>query len=711
MEKILITGISGMLGSNLAYYFRDNYDVVGLYNSFPVENSGMLTIQCDLQDKKRVASIIKQHQPDIIIHCASLTDVDYCEANKDEAYYVNVTSSYNLCQEIDKQKMIFISSDSVYGGIKNNYKEEEISSNPKNYYGYTKLKAEKCVSECDDFLILRTNIFGWNVQDKNSIGEWIVYELQNNREINGFKDAEFSTIYTMELARIIEISIIKKLKGVYNCASADYCSKYEFAVKLAAKFGLNKASINEISIDDFQFKAVRGKKLSLDYRKIDNALNYRIPSIDYSVDQFYRDFQAKVPEKIKSFNKKTVKNNFINYGRQWINSNDLKAVKDVLLSGFLTQGPKTREFEERLAPFCSAGYAVAVNSGTAALHIACLAAGISNGDEVITSPVTFVASANCVVYCGGVPVFADIDKQTYNLSPTELEKKITSKTKAVIPVHFAGQSCEMEKISAVIKKAEKKFGHKIFIIEDACHALGSKYNDKMVGSSEYSDMTVMSFHPVKHITTGEGGAVLTNKSEVYKKLVLFRSHGITSDVDSFKNPEQEYSEKNSVKKPWYYEQITLGYNYRITDIQCALGLSQLESLPYFIERRRKIVDTYNAAFKEIENIQIPFEKKACNSNFHLYVLQIDFKKAGLTRTDFMLRLKEKKIQTQVHYIPVYKQTFYKERFNTVDHNYDVSENYYNNCISIPLYPAMIDDDINRVVSAIKETVNNKGKIN
>jgi dTDP-4-amino-4,6-dideoxygalactose transaminase len=237
------------------------------------------------------------------------------------------------------------------------------------------------------------------------------------------------------------------------------------------------------------------------------------------------------------------------------------------------------------------------HSGTSALHIACLAAGIQEGDEVITTPITFVASANCAVYCGAKPVFVDIDERTYNISPEEIEKRITKRTKAIIPVHFAGQSCEMEKIVEILERARKKYGHRIVVIEDASHALGSKYKDTEVGSCTYAHMATMSFHPVKHITTGEGGAVLTNDETLYEKLRRFRSHGITSTPDEFLYNDQAFQSATgntqALRNPWYYEQQNLGYNFRITNIQCALGLSQLEKLDGFRRRRRVIVDRYN----------------------------------------------------------------------------------------------------------------------
>jgi UDP-4-amino-4,6-dideoxy-N-acetyl-beta-L-altrosamine transaminase len=397
----------------------------------------------------------------------------------------------------------------------------------------------------------------------------------------------------------------------------------------------------------------------------------------------------------------------IPYGRQFVDEDDIQSIIEVLNSTNLTQGPKVAEFESALCDETDADFAVCLNSGTSALHIACLAAGVGNGDEVITSPITFVASANCAVYCGAKPVFADICCDTYNISPEEIEKKITSHTKAIIPVHFAGQSCDMDAIRQIVSAAEKKYGHKIYIIEDACHALGSLYKNKKVGSCVFSDMTVMSFHPVKHITTGEGGVVLTNDEGFLKKLRLSRSHGITSDPVEFVNRDLAFSSQNSKFKsqkllnPWYYEQIALGYNYRITDIQCALGLSQLKKLALFCKRRREIVNQYNAAFKDLEFIQIPFEDSSCDSNFHLYVLLIDFEKIDIERARFMLELQQKGIQTQVHYIPVYLQPFYRKYFGTNPGDCSTAEKYYKKCLSIPLFPTLKDSEVEHIVKTVK----------
>jgi len=713
-KRMLITGVSGLLGNNLAYYFKNKYEILGLYYSHPVSITGIQTEKCDLSRSNSTKEVIERFSPSIIIHCASLTNVDQCESDPEITNKINVISTKNIVDIIsDKDiKLVYISTDSVYDGIEGHFSEND-NINPLNYYGRSKYEGELEVLRKKESVVLRTNLFGWNIQNKKSLGEWILDELKSGRKIQGFKDARFSTIYTLELARVIDITIQKNLTGGFNCGSIDSCSKYEFALKIADRFDLDKKLIIPISIDDFQFKAKRGKNLSLNMDKLEKALNYKLPTIDQSIDEFYRDCKCGLPEEIKQQQvERRQKLLAISYGRHWIDENDIQAVAEVLRSDRVTQGPKVEEFEKALSEYCGAKYAVAVNSGTSALHIACLSAAIGPGDEVITSPNTFVASANCAAYCGATPVFADIAPDTYNISPKEIEKKIIRHTKAIIPVHFAGQSCDMETIHQIISNAEKKYGHKIYIIEDACHALGSLYKNKKVGSCAFSDMTVMSFHPVKHITTGEGGVVFTNDENLYKKLKRFRSHGITSDPKEFvcKNlafQPSAFSLQPSVN-PWYYEQIDLGYNYRITDIQCALGVSQMKRFDEFRRRRREIVNKYNEAFLNIETVRIPFESGDCDTNFHLYVLLFDFEKIGVERSQFMIELKKRGIQTQVHYIPVYLQPYFRRSFGTKVGDCPNAEQYYQKCLSIPLYPAMTDLDIKKVIHEIKNII--KGSI-
>ncbi len=395
------------------------------------------------------------------------------------------------------------------------------------------------------------------------------------------------------------------------------------------------------------------------------------------------------------------------YGRQWIDEEDINAVIDVLKGDWITQGPKIDEFEKALANYCGAKYAVAVNSGTSALHLACLAAGIKEGDEVITTPITFVASANCVVYCGGIPVFADINKDTYNIDPSEIRKKITSKTKALIPVDFAGLPCDME---AIRKIADE---HSLIIIEDACHALGAEYRQGdeslRVGSCSHPDMTVFSFHPVKHITTGEGGAVLTNNAELYEKLLSLREHGIIRNPEKFINKDLAFSlnPESLILNPnsWYYEIHELGFNYRITDIQCALGLSQLRKLDMFLAKRRSIASAYSQAFKDIELVTTPAEPEDKKPAYHIYVLQIDFERLGKTRADVMNKLRASGIGTQMHYIPIHLQPYYRNKFGYRKGDYPAAEEYYDKALSIPIYPKMNDAEIKRVIDSVKGCLN------
>ena len=381
----------------------------------------------------------------------------------------------------------------------------------------------------------------------------------------------------------------------------------------------------------------------------------------------------------------------INYGRQWIDEDDIEAVVNVLQSDFLTQGPKVKDFESTICKYTGAKYCVVVSSGTAALHLAVSSLGIESNNEGITSPNTFMASANCMIYCGIKPTFADIDDKTYCIDINEIEEKINRKTKLIIPVHFAGQPCDMKKINELAKK------HDIYVVEDASHALGAKYEDgSKVGNCKYSDLTVFSFHPVKTITSGEGGAITTNNKELFNRILLLRNHGITKDNTKFN------IKHSSLNEPWYHEMQCLGYNYRLSDIHASLGISQLKKLDRFVKRRRDIVYKYNKAFRSIEWITMPYEKHDVYSAFHLYVLQFDFDRIGKSRKNVMLELRGKNIGTQVHYIPVYSHPYYQKQYGYDQKEYPNMEYYYKTALSIPLYPSMSDDNVNYVIINIKE---------
>lgn len=379
----------------------------------------------------------------------------------------------------------------------------------------------------------------------------------------------------------------------------------------------------------------------------------------------------------------------IYYGRQWIDEEDVKAVSEVLTSDFVTCGPKVAELERALAEYTGAGYAVAVSNGTAALHCACIAAGIGPGDEVITTPLTFAASANCALYCGAQPVFADVDPKTYNIDPASIESHITEKTKAVVAVDFTGQAAKIREIREICDK------HGLIFIEDAAHSIGTKYEGKPAGS--LADMTCFSFHPVKTITSGEGGAVTANDRELYKKLVLAHTHGITH--------EEEQMEEGPHEGPWYYEQISLGYNYRMTDFQAALLLSQLKKLDRFAERRKEIVRRYNEAFQMLPEIIVQEEIPESDTCRHLYIIRLDLERLACTRRQFYDAMAAENVQCQIHYVPVYWFPYYQNLGYKKGLCPDAEE-VYKGIVSIPLYPGMTEQDVEDVIHAVTKVIEN-----
>ncbi|MBB1320166.1 UDP-4-amino-4,6-dideoxy-N-acetyl-beta-L-altrosamine transaminase [Shewanella sp. SR43-8] len=379
----------------------------------------------------------------------------------------------------------------------------------------------------------------------------------------------------------------------------------------------------------------------------------------------------------------------IPYGKQDISQQDIDAVIEVLSSDFLTQGPKVPEFESALVSVTQAQYAVAVNSATSALHIACLALGVGPGDVIWTSPITFVASANCGLYCGAKIDFVDIDPWTYNMCPKQLQQKLIKAKaqgtlpKVVIPVHLAGQSCDMK----VIYQLSKQYGFKI--IEDASHAIGGKYHQHPIGSCEFADITVFSFHPVKIVTTAEGGAALTNSEMLAEKMRLLRSHGITRDPDKMYGPSDG---------AWYYQQIDLGFNYRMTELQAALGISQLTRLEQFIQTRHYFAERYN---KMLVNLPVicPYQLEDTYSGLHLYIIRLELDKITKNHSQVFDELRESGIGVNLHYIPVYRQPYYQAMgFDKAD--FVESERYYQEAISLPMFAAMTDSIQDEVVNVL-----------
>lgn len=375
----------------------------------------------------------------------------------------------------------------------------------------------------------------------------------------------------------------------------------------------------------------------------------------------------------------------IPYGKQWIDENDIQSAIKVFQSDWLTQGPKIQEFEGALSSYCGSKYAVAVSSGTAALHLANLAIGHREGDKIITSPITFVVSSNSVIYAGGTPIFADICEDSFNINPAEMRNQIIKhpEIKGIISVYFAGLIPEVEEIYNIAKEND------LWIIEDACHAFGGRWKDSkgvehIVGDCAYSDMATFSFHPVKHITTGEGGVILTNNKELYKKLLILRNHGITKDPEMLMENHGD----------WYYEMQNLGFNYRMTDIQAALGLSQLEKSDQWIHRRNYLIKRYDEFLIPMDEVVPQCHPPEQKNSFHLYVAKFE------RRKKLYEFLRCKNIYTQVHYIPIHLQPYYRQRFGYKHGDYPIAEEYYSKALSLPLYPRLTDQEQNYVIENI-----------
>lgn len=387
---------------------------------------------------------------------------------------------------------------------------------------------------------------------------------------------------------------------------------------------------------------------------------------------------------------KPVREKFLPYGRQSIEETDIQAVVDVLRSDWLTTGPKVAEFEEAFAARVNARYAVSFSSGTAALHGAAYAAGLKAGDEAITTPLTFAATANCVLYQGATPVFADVSADTLNLDPLQAQGKISKKTRAILPVDYAGHPAEMDAIGEIAAR------HGLTVIEDACHALGADYLGRRVGS--LADMTVFSFHPVKHITTGEGGMVATNNPQFAETLRRFRNHGISSDARQRQSAGQ-----------WHYEMVLLGYNYRLPDLVCALGLQQLKRLDANLARRREIAGRYTAAFRNVPGVKPPAVREGVNPAWHLYPIRLELERLSADRAQIFAALRAENIGVNVHYIPVHLHPYYRETLGSKGGEFPLAEDAYGRLISLPMFHAMSDQDVEDVIVAVTKVLQHFAK--
>lgn len=669
-KKILVFGGSGLLGSNFIFFLKKKYNFIVNFkkNKIFFEDLKYVKIIDDFNKinitelKKKIDSI----NPDIIFNSLAIANIEKCEKNKNNSYLVNylfVDILSKICEQ-SKIKLIHISTDQLFSqNIP--FKNEKFQTSPLNVYGKHKLMSEDiCLINNPNCLIIRTNFFGYSPVHKK-ITDMI---LLNNSKLKLYSSYFFTPIYTRYLTEIIHKLIVQNAKGIFNVVGNDRISKYRFGQLLVRYFNLNDKIIEKNNIKKKTFFSLRNSDLSLSNKKICNKLNITIPNIKKQIQTFNKDY----PELIKALDNK------FPYGKHSINSFDIKSVIYTLQSGSLTQGDKILETEKFIAKYVGAKFAVAVSSATAGLHISYLAAGVGIKKNIITSPLSFVATSNAAYYCGSKVYFSDIDKFSLNLCAQNLHDSIKKNKNihVIAPVHFGGVPADMIRINEIAKKFKLK------VIEDAAHALGSKFScGAKVGSCKYSDMTVFSFHPVKIVAGGEGGVITTNSEKLYNKLLELRSHGI-SKIDNFiVNKKNAYT--NNLKNPWYYEMNQLGYHYRQTDIHCSLILSQMKRIDEFLNKRKKIALKYDLFLKKnnISFFQGAFRK---NSSNHLYIISVDFDKIKINRAEFMLRLRDFGIITQVHYIPIPMHPYYIKKKYTMK-NLPNTMSYYKKCLSIPIY--------------------------
>ena len=680
--RILFTGGSSLLAQAWIKInnSKDTF-VLGQHKREIVSNKHEV-VQLAYSEPSILKEQIKSLNIDVIINCIGLTNVESCEKNSKEANFLNIQLP-SLISSIASDlnlKFVHISTDQLYEGDTPYYNEEAPVA-PLNIYAKTKYEGEKQILKSNSkALVVRTNFFGFGPNYKPSFSDYILNNLKKGKISNLFEDVFFTPISVKTLSQQIGLLLANNKSGIYNISSNERISKYHFGLTIAKFSGYSSQLIQPISIESLPELVLRPKDMSLSNHKYTGTLNIKLPSIDIQVEEMLNS-QEEISEK-----------RIIPYGRQNVSEKDIKSVLNVLKSDFLTQGPIVHQFEKRVSEYCGAKHAVACNSATSALHIACLSLGVGKGDLVWTSPISFVASSNCALYCNADVDFVDIDSVTYNMSVEALEQKLVHAKqnnrlpKVVIPVHLAGQSCEMEEIHDL----SKKYGFKI--IEDASHAIGGTYKGKPVGNCEYSDIAVFSFHPVKIITTCEGGMCLTNDPVIANLLNRYHSHGISRQASEMtKAPDG----------PWYYEQLNLGLNYRMNEVQAALGLSQMDRLDEFVAERRVLAQNYNKLFEEY-NVQIPNQHKDTNSSWHLYIIRIK-KNNKLNHKQVFEKLRSAGILVNLHYIPIYRQPYYQKLgFNK--QGFEESEKYYEEAISIPIFPGLTNDEQRKVISLIDQPI-------
>ena len=689
-KKIFVFGASGTLGTNLIYFLQKKYDFI-----FNVHKSKFFydnVSYCNyFKDKKTITeknlfeklNIIK---PDILINCAANTNLDYCEKNSNKTKFVNQILPgllSNVCRKLTI-KFVHISTDHLYSGLDSIKKTENFATNPINIYGrQKKISENKVLKNNKNSIIIRTNFFGYS-PNKNQFLDSMIECAKQNKKLTLYTDYLFTPISTKYLSNLIFLLLKKDFKGIVNAVSGESISKHDFGVKVFKALNLDKNLIIKSKMKNIS-SAKRCKNLSLSNTKLKKIINLQVPSLSFQLKNFFKE-KDLIEKKI--FSK-------IPYGKHSINNSDIRSVTSVLKSGSLTQGNYILETEKKIANYVGSKYAVLVSSATAGLHITYKALNLSNTNSLITSPITFVSTANAAFYCNSKVLFNDIDEDTISLSTSILKQKLIQNKKRVqiiAPVHMGGLAANMMEIHKIAKE------HKIKVVEDAAHAIGALYEcGSKVGCCKYSDAAVFSFHPVKIIASGEGGVVTTNDYKLYLKLISLRTHGITNK--SIVNKKFGYSK--GIPNLWYYEMQDLGYHYRQTEIHAALLNSQLDRIDTFLNKRKKLAKRYDQAFYDNKYIQLPQKNYRNISSNHLYILKVNFKKLRISRNDFMKKLREYNIITQVHYIPLPIHPFYNKKKYDIN-KYKKSLNYYNDCLSIPIYYDLSNDQQDYVISAILE---------
>jgi len=732
-KKILITGGTGSFGYNatkrflqsgaeVIIYSRDEYKQAMMKKEFP----DVKFFIGDVRDLERLQECTQG--VDVIIHAAAMKHVDICEQNSSEAFKTNVMGSENIVTATLHNNIpltINLSADkAVY---------------PAGIYGESKAESEKIFIEgarkakllhkpCSFSNLRYSNVLG----SRGSVVETFEKILQNDKTVTVFDDKMIRLVLTQnQVISLVEFAIANSQGGETYLIKSPVLRISDLALAMQHHLGKGKVEVkNEIregeKYDAMLLSAEESGRTLVTKEGYLVILPEFVVSLSgyhgiYGQNYFHQgeygthnakylnneeiikmvyeesnegynqsnnnEAEKQEPTEIPALEGGTpVRDSHLPYATQWTGEEEKKEILEVLESGWLTTGPKVQQFENDIAKYLGAKYAIALNSGTAALHCCVGALDIGPGDEVITTPFTFLATANVIVYMGATPVLADVDEETYNIDPEEIRKKITPRTKAIIPVHYGGHPCNMDEINKIAEE------HGLKVIEDAAHALSAEYKGQKIGT--HSDMVIFSFHPVKNITTAEGGIITTNDEELAKRCIMHRTHGIT----------KEAMERYGKDANWTYDMQRLGHRYNMTEFQAALGVAQLKKIGFFQQRREDIVNKYQKAFSGMPELILPTVKDYAKSSWHLFPIRIKEELLNADRNKMIKALKAENIGVNVHYIPIHMHTYYQKNFGFKEGDFPKAERIYHNIITLPLFPKMSEQDAEDVIRAIKKTI-------